>query len=1152
MSEAVLSSSDPGRVELAGLQLIEAAAGTGKTWTIASLVLRLLLEKRIPIGRILVVSFTRAATAELASRIRARLDEALRAFVAGTSEEPFLARLVAEHSAAEARLSLRLALASFDEAAILTIHGFCQRALRESAFAAGRHFERELTADDGLWLAAVARDFWRKEMARASSAWAAWLMRRYRQGPDEVAGWLKSILTHADTAVLALPPEEDGQAVEEAFGAAFATARETWRRGREEILAPLASDGMSKTSYSPKAVTAAAELFDRWLASPQPVLPGWSEEEWKKAKLLTPERLRLGTKKGGEPPVHPFYEQCETLLAAGMRLEETFAQRMRRVFGEFARAAKREMRARRARAGLQGYDDLIDDLAAALAGEQGGRLAQDLRARFHAALVDEFQDTDARQLTIFRRLFGDAERPLILVGDPKQAIYGFRGADVYAYLTARQAASRHSLLYNRRSDEALLLGINRLFEHPRPFLLAEIPFAPALPANSQRSPCRIEDGAPTPLLLWSFPPPAEKTAWSKEEALGQVAAAVAEDIVRLLRLAREGRAWLGDRRLAANDIAVLVRTRRQAQAIGAALAQRGLASANLGGGSVWQSDEADEFARLMAALIDPLHLGRLKAALATRLYGWTATAIAALADDQRLLAACLEKFHDDRRRLEQEGFLAMWRRLAWRENIYARLLRQPQGERRLTNYRHLAELIGEAARQRFLDAEGILRLLLARRADGGGEEAHLRLDSDAHLVRIATIHAAKGLQYPIVYCPFLWHVREEDEREWPVLAHEEGALCLDFGSDRFAVRARQARLETAAEELRLAYVALTRAQHRLIVPWIRANGAERSPLAWLLFGRDACAAETREGDDPRAMLFEAWPFPDEAQRLTAFAAATPFAIAVMPPPNGGAASWEGGEEEAERGAPRSFRGKIPAPWSVLSFSSLAGQMVGREEADHDPCFGASVPTESRGIHAFPRGARAGSCLHRLFERCDFQQLEAAPQIAAEALAEFGFEQLWQPVLIDLVGAVTQAALPGTRFRLAEVPRLARLTEMEFTFPLGHPAARAGYMKGFIDLVFHHEGRWYIVDYKSNWLGPSFADYTPERLQQAMRAHRYDLQARIYAAALYRMLRLRQSDFDWESSFGGVFYLFVRGMMADSSCGIVSLHPSRDELEEFLA
>lgn len=1142
----------PFDVALAGTRLIEAGAGTGKTWTIATLVLRLLLEHELRIGQILVVTYTRAATGELRGRIRARLVETLAAFAAEEAAEPFLRDLLARHAHQRevAMARLRLAIESFDEAAIHTIHGFCQRSLAEAAFEAGYAFERELLADQLELLDDVARGAWRRLMADASPAWARWLIDK-AGGPAGLAAWVRDHLGRG-YARLAAPEAMDRTAAERGFMHAFAQARGFWRA--DDIVALLQGAKLNKNSYKPQQIAKRAEALEIFFGQDSAALPVPEG-----AKYFSAGEIGAKLNKGATAPDHPFFAAMDALLAAAGTFEQAGEAALRRLAHDFLLTARAELAAKKRRSGQQTYDDLLADLAEALRSEGGEPLAASLRQRYRAALVDEFQDTDPLQLDIFTRVFGSAEHPLVFVGDPKQAIYGFRGADVFAYLDARQRADAgYALLENRRSDPPLLTVFNALFDRARPFLLDALPFDAAMPAHMERKTLAIDDGA-APFTLWTLNAADDDKPLSKESALPQVAAAVAADIARLLALAAAGRALLNDRPLAGGDIAVLVRKRRQGEAVRQALARHGIASVAMGGGSVWHSEEAEELERLLLAVAAPAREGLVRAALATVLLGADAVQLGGWANDGAAWSARLDRFHDDHLLLRERGFMAMWRRLLRRENVVARVLARPDGERRLTNYRHLAELLQAAEHAGTLDAAGLARHIARQREAPEGEDSQLRLESDAQLVRIVTIHAAKGLQYPVVYCPFLWDGPQENRDGWPVLAHDAEAACLDFGSPAIDALRRQADLEDGAEELRLAYVALTRAEHRCVVAWSRTNQCERSPLAWLLFGpRDAIA-------EPRVWLADKIARGDAALRaeLETLASGLEGALHIAPLPADGTQA-PAPERPLSAGVPRAFAGAIPAPWRVTSFSALAARLAQEEEGcDRDAVAVQTAPAAAPpaligppreggeggrvSIHDFPRGTRAGSCLHAILERIDFQRAAQAGPVIAAALAEFGYAPEWQPALEGMLADVLATPLDATGLRLADVPRMERLVELEFAFPLGSTAERAGYMKGFIDLVFRHGGRWYIVDWKSNRLD----DYQPEALDETMRVHRYDLQLRIYVAALRRALALRQPDLDWERSFGGVFYLFLRGMAPGSPAGIHFARPALHEISEWL-
>ncbi|MDP1605612.1 MAG: UvrD-helicase domain-containing protein, partial [Rhodocyclaceae bacterium] len=655
----MLEQRPPFDVTLAGVGLVEAGAGTGKTWTITALVLRLLLEQELTIGQILVVTYTRAATGELRGRIRNRLIQALAAFGAGTTDDEYLQALLLRHDPEQAAARLRLAIESFDEAAIYTIHSFCQRALAETAFAAGQPFERELLADQQDMLADVARDVWRKLMAMASESWARWLISALG-GPEGLVSRVRSHVGRIDALTLA-PDEDDPQDAEQAFAAAFATARLLWQADAAKICAWLASAKLHQASYAPEKMQPRIDWLGQLFAGETPLFPLPDIVEFFGLAKITAKRTKTSPQ-----PEHEFFGAVDVLLQTAGRLEAAYENATRRLLHDFLLTARLELAARKRRSGQMAYDDLLADLAHALQGPAGPALAGSLRERYRAALVDEFQDTDPLQLDIFFGIFGQQAHPLIFVGDPKQAIYGFRGADVFAYLTARQQAdARYALLENRRSVPPLLTAVNALFARPNPFLLDDLPFEPARAATMERKLCRIDDGL-SPLTLWSMSKPGDEKSFTKEAALGLAATAVATDIARLLALAATGRATLGAgkggarddaRRLGGGDIAVLVRKHHQGEVVKNALARRGIASVTLGGGSVWHSAEAEEIERWLLAVAAPSRAGLVRAALATVLLGADAGELAAWADSDPAWSARQGSFHDDLLLFRERGFM---------------------------------------------------------------------------------------------------------------------------------------------------------------------------------------------------------------------------------------------------------------------------------------------------------------------------------------------------------------------------------------------------------------------------------------------------------------------------------------------------------------
>ncbi|MCZ7564622.1 MAG: PD-(D/E)XK nuclease family protein [Burkholderiales bacterium] len=741
---------------------------------------------------------------------------------------------------------------------------------------------------------------------------------------------------------------------------------------------------------------------------------------------------------------------------------------------------------------------------------------------------------------------------------------------------------RYTLDVNQRSDPPLLAAVATLFSGPGRFVIPEIALQPVRPAARARPRLVCDDGA-APLTVWHV---AGEGDAEKNAVRLRIAQAVAADIARLLARARAGAALLEAPGrtpvpLAGGDIAVLVGRHADGDIVRAALAAEGLASVTYGADSVFQSHEAVELERVLLAAATPGNEALLRAALATDFFALDAAALARIAGDGAEWEGWVERFRAYHALARTEGFVRMWRELAAREAIAARLLAQPDGERRMTNVTHLVELLHRMVEEQGLDLAELARAMAHARAgpvrDPDAEQ--LRLESDEHLVNIVTVHRAKGLEFPVVYCPFLWDGRARAAREHAAVFHARGAgrgACVDLGGPDLERHRRLAAAEELATQLRLAYVALTRARHRCTIAWGRLKDAETSALGWLLHGPGDASG------DPLDALASAWQEIDDAalaRRMARFAADAAGAVAIEPLPAGGG----GGASRAGPAAPpplaaRAFRGSVAPAWRVSSFSGLVAR-VDVDAHDHDR-FGAAAPagrgSERRDAFGAPRGVRFGTALHRVLEQLDFAGADRARIEAAvtRELAAAALDISWTPVVAGLVADVLDTRLDDAGFTLRALARAQRVDELEFTYAVGETAAGSlarvlaplralgsrvpeaigalvlaparGFMRGFIDLVFEREGRFYIADYKTNWLGDTLADYAPARLGAAVAAAFYDLQYFVYTVAVHRMLAARLPDYDYERHFGGVYYLFVRGMRPEAgpSAGVHFVRPAR--------
>ncbi|WP_421241819.1 exodeoxyribonuclease V subunit beta [Aeromonas enteropelogenes] len=1166
------------RFPLHGERLIEASAGTGKTYTIAGLYLRLLLghgplieegadagqasahERPLSVTEILVVTFTEAATAELRGRIRGRIHEARLAFMRGHSGDALLAQLLAEvedHDLAARRLLA--AERQMDEAAVFTIHGFCQRMLKQNAFESGALFETEFLTDDSQLRLQAVSDYWRSEFypvdkTLASAVRALWpspaaLLR-------EMNGWL-------DNSELEMRPpagDETLAARHQVAMSRIAAVKEAWLAQVDEIRRQ--TDGHI-SRYTGKN-------YEGWLAK----IADWAQIDAsgyaipKELERFGQTVLEENLKKGGAVPTLPLFSEIDALLASRPGIRDLILQRAAVVVRSRMQASKRQ-------AHQLSFDDLLKDLDGALDSPLGERLCERIRATYRVAMIDEFQDTDPQQYRIFHRLYGgQQDTALLMIGDPKQAIYGFRGADIFTYIQARRNVSAHYTLgRNWRSSGALVAAVNGLFERAKdPFIYeADIPF---LPVEAQgKSKALLLEGETAPVLhCWQL---SGQPTFNRGDYQSKMARATAAEIHRLLTLAREGKALIGSEPVKAGDIAVLVRTGAEGKLVQQELARLAIASVYLSNReSVLEQVEAREILLILHACQNPSEERSLRAALATGLFDLDAKALDELASDERAWESAVQEFMEYRKVWHKRGVLAMLRALLHRRNLAASLLASPYGERRLTNFLHLGELLQQVSSE--LDGEyALLRWLgeAVNRQSGQDAEQILRLESERKLVQIVTIHKSKGLEYPLVFLPFICSHRSADTPLYHEADEAGNRTILDLtGAEESLAEADKERL---AEDLRLLYVALTRGVYATwlgLAPVRSGNGkSEKTDLHQTAIGYLLQKGE--EGD--AATLATA--LSALAQDLPGVAVGEPSLTRPAPLP----------AEEEQLGEPqvRRFGGTLERDWWISSYSGLAAQGHGHSKGVlANPGFDDEVVTEAAALAAeqpeeapqpsiftFPKGARPGTLLHSLFETIDFESAagDSLAQHIATLLAQDGFDDSWAQVLQQQVEAVLETPLEtgfGEPVRLRDLAPERKQVELEFFLPMGRVTAPAltalcqqhdplsrgnkplsfatvqGMLKGFIDLVFEWQGRWYLLDYKSNHLGMSPTDYSRPALEQAMVEHRYDLQYQLYSLALHRLLALRLPGYDFDQHFGGVFYLFLRGMPQG---GIFHTRPSRD-------
>ncbi|TBR43098.1 exodeoxyribonuclease V subunit beta [Marinomonas agarivorans] len=1256
---------------LFGKRLIEASAGTGKTYTIANLYLRLLLSAQseydfarpLTVDQILVVTFTEAATAELKARIRLRIRQARKALLQANDQtalnhlakqDGFLAELIQSLDEKQKNAGVEYLLYAekqMDEAAIFTIHGFCQRMLSQNAFESRMLFQQSIETDDQSPLALAVKDVWRVNVYPMTAAEAA-LIKPIWSGPDALQQELRVLQNQPDIKIQSsskivsneIAPSEIACEEGERFdlSATLVATQKTlnhikkaWLAGATEILTAMNASGLDGRFWVAKKQEQVAQTILEWAQSDTFSLP-------KELEKFNSDLHKTKLKKNGELPQHDFFVQVAKLYQEYPTVEKikpallaTFWQQVQTRLVQWQQQSQKLT-----------FTDLLTSLDAALTLSETYSLAKRIRQLYPIALIDEFQDTDPVQFRIFNRIYGAANKDsqhlgLIMIGDPKQAIYAFRGADIYTYLKAReQADAIYALGTNYRSSAAMIQSVNALFNgHDKPFKVTGIPFSPVQDRAKNGQFYRHDAVEPALQLLCDESVFQDEAVVSPAQYQQQMAEISGQHIAQLLVDGAKGKAHLAEnkdakRAVYSGDIAVLVSGYQQAQLMKRSLAKRGVASVYLSDrGSVFASNEARDLLLILQAILSKGQEIPLRSALATDLLGWQLSELDLLNQDDLVYEQWVEKFQHYFQLWDQRGILPMLRAFMQDLALPQTLLaggtltesvdsnsvaeRRMQGERRLTDLLHLGEKLQQKAME-LESKEGLLRYfaLAIQQPDGNSDEQKIRLETDDDLVRIITIHKSKGLEYPIVYLPFAcMPFRNRDKY---ALYHGQNNQ-LFYAPTPAEEQSEKHTQELYAGEMRLAYVALTRAREVCYIGCAQVGKpATKSKAAELQVHLSGVGALLSRGKPQELGVFEN----NIRQWLEEYP--TPLmALQIIHQDDEVCVLDNALEHELAATQPlkaATFHGTIERDWWVGSYSSLVVKATGlfaqegskenpkesitngiTEQANQLKSHTSAVESSEPGkdefsrvsltditepaantlaemspdhqtllnAFTFPKGAKAGTFLHDLLEgkwlnkpanKATFADLIKTQH--QTLLDDYATQQNYSGWLTplsnwlkDIVTTEIMAGfclqdlsaqqchkemeffLPVAGFSAKQLDQLARqhdplLTRMSAQTPMIEEQHLKGMLKGFIDLLFEHEGRYYVMDYKSNHLGMSLSDYQQTDMEIAMVEHRYDLQYQLYTLALHRFLSQRLPNYDYDKHVGGVCYLFLRGLSAE--------------------
>ena len=1143
MADGVLNF-DAKTVPLTGTNLIEASAGTGKTYSIAILVLRILLEmdirettvhgevitRNISIKEILMVTFTKAAVAELEERVRKFIRKAYAVSQGADTDDPAIQSLVAEAIRQRGALAvynrLHEAITFLDESSVQTIHSFCQQVLREFAFETRQSFSVELVTDMSQVVASELNQFWRSQIAVM---------------PVDILQLLADMLTReklrkvineffAGKPIYDYDPDRN-YPLDEAF---FETCRSAVARPQEAIkdaeaqMLELCQDKERLEAACNKDANAKKSLLP-FAAQPREFLEAFMQK-YRSAK--TPAYL--------EKYFKDLFEQAGKIIAYEAEIKRSLFAVLHHIYAAAISFVGPAIRTYKEKNGRLCFDDLIEQLHTRLCKEDNPALINAIQSKYKVIFIDEFQDTDRQQYEIFNAAFG-TNTVVFYIGDPKQSIYAWRKADIDTYLQAGEEVDhKYGMHINYRSSNDFVRAMNAFFMPTPEFdtfyykdSLLGIHYHLVEAPSDNRKGQLLNNAAAFPVISITE----AKNADEIVEALTAQVADLLSGSYQITPADREARS------VRPTDIGILVRRNKDAQPLKKSLSKLGIPSIVIGDAKILESGEAKEVLYVLEAMMDQTR-NAINKALLSSITGMTMEQVLAQND-----VVTIERFGNYKVQWEKEGvYKALFSFIAdYKIEAYLTDPATRGGERVISNLYQLIELLYKQQTSKNLSplelTDWLSRGIEDPRVEG--DEYEQRIESDDQCVTIMTVHKSKGLQFNIVLTSAMDLVALSGKEQFLVFKNEKGEdevlpkeLLLGEELEAFERQRIQ-------ENRRMMYVTLTRAVY-------------------------GCFIYTSTG--PQRTRFAIYDF------LEAFKAGPVEGIRFIGP----AAVPQGFRYRKDKS--EQVVSNLPAKedvyfalqhqdWRRLSYTYLAAAPLphGRYEVyPVDSAYDLFVFRE------LTRGNITGNLLHDIFEHIYFEAPTYWPPAVSKAVGRFAphKRELYEPNLLELIhhvaGAIIQAG--ETCFALKDTILEKRLHEFEFDFPVARFARRdliqllgdsvylqtiavegwEGMMNGKIDMLFEHAAKYYVMDWKSTYLGGGLEDYTPEKLDFEMSRHNYHLQYLIYTVATVKYLKDRLGDFDYDRDFGGVLYYFVRGVRSGQTSGVYFVKPDRSIIEGLLA
>lgn len=1201
---------NPVTFPLKGVRIIDASAGTGKTYTTTLLYLRLVLghgkknafSKPLLPSDILVVTFTKAATQELAERIRSCLVEAAECFRGKLDDDQVDPNILAirdeiqlETSLSNAAAELEIAAEWMDQAMISTIHGWCSRVLSEHAFQGGLPFKQELIENEQEILTLATEDYWREYYMPMDKEKLSQVF-EVASTPEDLMSKIKYLVPHYNE----LPATElhPSAAIDKISAERDAKIKELKKLARRHIPILISDFAAAESAglYSKRSLNAGnkKKFFD--------ALTLWANQEDAPFKIdpksATFKRVCLNDTAlwvdGCTPPID---NESARFLAELPQALESLPSYSHYIVCHAAKWVAIRLAELKTQKGLISQDDLLLLLDKALQSENGPNLAARIRKQLPVAMIDEFQDTDPIQFRIFNYIYNIKEpyedTSLIMIGDPKQAIYGFRGADIYTYLEAREMVGDENIFTlscNYRSNGNLIKSVNGLFSRSESlpngafgFANGEknpIPFLDVDSGSKAKNELIVNGHAYAPQAAWLL----DETVKTKGAYVEGISQHVANEIANLLSLSLKGDAVIdmgSERPIRLNDFAILVNNRHEADAVRSALKKSNIPSVYLSDSdSVFTTSISDDLLQVMKSIANPNHDGQLRLALSTPLVGWTPEDLDRLNDDELLWDTEINRFTLYRDIWSSQGFMQAMFTFINDRNSVLQLSKIDSGERTSTDFLHLCEALQNAS-QTVQGIEALIRHYedLKSNAVLGLSENQQRLESDFGLVQVITIHKSKGLQFPIVFLPFPINYRPINPDQLPIKYHDkEGKAQLAF--DPTTEILELAEIDRKNEDKRKLYVALTRAICCQFIGLYQGKDVQDSGIGLLL---NTCNKTILQSLNDVNEFLPVLSSPEEGDRYIKVENTTPKAVKTAA--KGTYTNWWTSSYSAI--AYGKSTGSITDEINLAPLSAFEDQVNEFSDSNLDN-------TDGQGIHGVPSSAKIGSMFHKLIQWASNTKTPSHDEVGFSLV---GTNDTIRESLVDqatgTVGLETHTETISNWFNdfinkdlsfkdsdgAEQVLSLKNITPsnslVECEFNLGARNVRTshidalisaqtfdgaerpvltesmlnGILLGFIDLITEINGKYYLIDWKSNLLGRNDESYTLDTLTKSILKERYDLQYILYSLALHRKLKQSLQNYDYDTHFGGAIYAYLRGSNNSDTNGLFHSKPPKSLIEE---